>query len=72
MPELSEHQLHVLGKMRFDRYYRSNELGVKLSVNRDFMLDLEKDGLVHRKTKGVFGTQEGDPNFEVWYKKRVI
>lgn len=72
MLELTQHQLHVLGKMKFDSYYKGNELGMKLSVNRDFMLDLEKSGLVHRKTKGVFGTMEGDPNFEVWYKTRKI
>ena len=72
MSELSEHQLYVLGRMKFGNDYRTNELGVRLSVNRDFMLNLEKLGLVHRKTKGVFGTMEGDPNFEVWYKKRKI
>ncbi len=72
MAELSQYQLHVLGKMKFDKYYRMSELGSRLNVNREFMLDLEKSGLVNRKTKGVFGTMEGDPNFEVWYKKRKI
>ena len=69
---LTDHQLHVLGKMRFDSVYRTIELGAKLGVNREFMLELEKKGLVFRKNQAPFGSKEGDVNFEVWYKKRKI
>ena len=72
MATLTDYQLSILGKMSFDRYYKTNELRHKLGVDREFMLNLEKAGLVHRKIRGGYGTSINDINLECWYKKRRI
>ncbi len=72
MEGLTGKEIQVLGKMRFDRYYRTANLQKALGVDRKFMLGLEKKRIAFRKNRGSFGSSVDDVNFESWYKKRKI